>query len=412
MVVENKEHIEIREFGEECFVESAQLSMFAFQTSRTEEELALMRSKFEQESITRLGAFVNGELAAQTSVLHVESYINGSSMGMGGIAAVATWPQYRRQGLVGKLLERGLILMKDRGELVSFLSPFSASFYRKFGWEMFAEQRVYTLDRETMPKRVPYSGTMKRSNYQDPVVRQLYAQFAERYTGMMVRTNEWWEDRVNRFKPGQYNVYIDENNKPAGYLLYEVKNKQLTVHELVYTTEEAYLALLSFMAQHDSMIDKIKLKAPFDDMLPYILHYSYVNIELQPYFMARIVDAVPFVAQFKFKPAHKVEGIKLHLADRHAPWNDGTFLLTVDEFGEGKLVPLVDEKVDVKQSEISFNSEQNEIFLSIEVLTAIMLGSRNALDLLRFDFLQGDVAAIEQLSQLIPGQQLYLMDMF
>ena len=60
---------------------------------------------------------------------------------MGGIAGVATWPENRRQGHVSTLLKHALQEMKSKGQTLSFLHPFSIPFYRKFGWELYAEYK-------------------------------------------------------------------------------------------------------------------------------------------------------------------------------------------------------------------------------------------------------------------------------
>ncbi len=52
---------------------------------------------------------------------------------MGGVAGVATYPEYRRSGYVKELLQHSLQTMKKDGYTVSMLHPFAVSFYRKYG---------------------------------------------------------------------------------------------------------------------------------------------------------------------------------------------------------------------------------------------------------------------------------------
>ncbi len=61
---------------------------------------------------------------------------------MGGVAGVATYPEYRRSGYVKELLQHSLQTMKKDGYTVSMLHPFAVAFYRKYGWELCANLLV------------------------------------------------------------------------------------------------------------------------------------------------------------------------------------------------------------------------------------------------------------------------------
>src|SRR5690606_15955992 len=110
-----------------------------------------------------------------------------------------------------------------------------------------------------------------------------------------------------------------------GYLIYEVKNRELTVREFIYLEEGARIALWSFLAQHDSMIEKVLLTAPVDDILPYLLTDPRIKHEVVPFAMARIVDVVQFVKKFPFAAGEEMDTMRLRIIDEHAPWNDGIF---------------------------------------------------------------------------------------
>ena len=79
------------------------------------------------------GYFVNDRLASQLRLLPLAIWLNGVRYEMGGIASVATWPEYRRQGQVGKLLRHMLKVMRDKGMTVSMLHPFSFAFTANTG---------------------------------------------------------------------------------------------------------------------------------------------------------------------------------------------------------------------------------------------------------------------------------------
>src|SRR3712207_286161 len=73
----------------------------------------------------------DGEARASTTVLPLESYVEGEPRPMGGISAVMVHPAYRRRGYAGELMRAVLRDMRDRGVALSLLSPFAHAFYRR-----------------------------------------------------------------------------------------------------------------------------------------------------------------------------------------------------------------------------------------------------------------------------------------
>lgn len=57
------------------------------------------------------------------------------------IVAVATHKEYRRQGLMAKLMNYAIQVMKDRGELFTFLMPANEAYYTPFGFQFIYEQK-------------------------------------------------------------------------------------------------------------------------------------------------------------------------------------------------------------------------------------------------------------------------------
>ncbi|WP_036718137.1 GNAT family N-acetyltransferase [Paenibacillus harenae] len=393
--------IEIKTLGIGQYNESMALSQFAFQYRRTEQELEQGKEQFQAEPAARYAAYVDGQFAAQAIVLELETFIGGKRFAMGGLAGVATWPEYRRQGLVAKILIHSLEEMKGKGQTISFLHPFAFAFYRKYGWETYTEHKVYTIKSEQLPPRKPYEGRMERYNGSSSLLNSLYETYASRYNGTLVRTEQWWKNRISKRKPGQTTVFYDNSDTARGYLIYEVKNMQLTVHELVHLTEEARAALWSYIGQHDSMIDTVTMTAPSDDVLPYWLPNPRIKQEIIPYFMARIVDAEAFVAQYAFKAAAGEDQFVIELIDEHAAWNAGRFRLAINASGGASLSRLQQP-----------DRQEKVIQIDIGTLTTILLGYIRPLQLADLNRIHGDAEAINRLQNRIPERTTYLPDFF
>jgi GNAT superfamily N-acetyltransferase len=75
----------------------------------------------------------DGEARASATVLPLEVFVDDRLVPMGGIAAVATDPAYRRRGFAGDLIRAILLTMRERGMHLSMLNPFAHAFYRRTG---------------------------------------------------------------------------------------------------------------------------------------------------------------------------------------------------------------------------------------------------------------------------------------
>lgn len=393
--------IEIKHMSEELFCESTALSQFAFQYQKSAEELEQSKEQFVAEPAVRYAAYVDDQFAAQATVLELHTYIGGKPFAMGGLAGVATWPEYRRQGLVAQLLVQSLKEMKAKGQVVSFLHPFAFDFYRKFGWETYTEHKDYTIETELLPARIAYAGYIKRFNGNHSMLNDIYQAYAAGYNGTLVRTELWWKYRISKRKPGQIVVYYDKSGGAQGYLIYEVKNKRLTAHEFIYLIEEARAALWSFIAQHDSMVSEVTITVPSDDLLPFLLPNPRIQQKIIPYFMARIVDAEAFVGHYDFKAAHGNDHFYIQLYDEHAPWNKGCYLLQIEASGKASLRRL--EEIE---------NIEGTIKLDIGSFTILLLGYLRPLRLAQLERISGDIELIKRLQGRIPERTTYLPDFF
>lgn len=392
----------IEKMNQSHFSESMMLTQFAFQMQKTDEEIEEIKLQFETEPADRYAAYVENQFAAQMTVLGLDTFIGGKRFAMGGISAVATWPEYRRQGLVAKLLVHALKEMKEKGQTVSFLHPFSFGFYRKYGWETYTENKVYTIKTEQLPVRKAFDGRIERCKAKDySLLETIYEKYAIKFNGTLARTELWWSYRISKRKPGQSAIYYDQNGEAQGYIIYEIKNMHMSVHELVYLNEGARSAIWSFISQHDSMFKEMTITVPSNDKLAYTLPDPRIKQETFSYFMARIVDAEAFIGQYMFSPDEVADQIPIQIVDEHAPWNNGSYSIEIEPSGNAILKRL-DE---IKNNDFA-------IKVNIGVLTSLLFGYIRPLELARLAQIQGDEEVIKRLHVRIPERTTYLPDFF
>lgn len=390
---------EIRTLREDEMEESLRLSEFAFQIELTPEARTERLAVLNPEET--LGYFDGGKLAAKLNLLPLEVWVNGKAFAMGGIAGVATWPEYRRGGLVAKLLGEALKTMREQGRTLSFLHPFNFGFYRKYGWEAYVEYKKYELEPAQLRSLRDPGGRVVRTE-DAALLNSIYEQFAVRFNGTLLRSGKWWDWNIFRLKKvsGTAAVYYDPAGDPKGYVIYKVKERRMTVGEFVYLDEEARLGLLAFIRNHDSMADKAELQAPASDCLSFLLENPRIKQEIVPYFMARIVDAAGFLKRSPFAP---MEGsFRLQVKDGFAPWNEGVYTVRVKG-----------GQADVRLERNGQEGTKDDLLsCDIGTLTALMLGYQRPAYLKAAGYLAGSQEAVDRLEALIPRRETYLLDFF
>lgn len=386
----------IRILTEEDFEEIFALSQFAFQYQLSSEELEQRKAETRDHKV--LGWMENHELAGKVHIIPFHCYINGETFKMGGIASAATWPEYRRQGIIKQLLYRSLIEMKSSGQVVSFLHPFAFSFYRKYGWELTFINKHYEIPIELLKRKWNTEGNVRRIHNNISLLHKIYSKYAKQYNGMLVRSRKWWKYRVLD-KDLSVAIALNEGGEEEGYIIFKVRDRIFTVKEMVYNTLNGWKLLLEFIANHDSMAHLVKLVVPENDQLPLLLNEPKFKQDLIPYFMARIVDVQSFLEIYPFKASNHEVKFSIHVYDEFFPENSGIYQLTIVG---SEVNILYDNKGNVS----------SDIQCTIQQLTSLFLGFKRPTELYNLGLMKGDFESISQLEQVIPKQQTFLPDFF
>lgn len=121
-----EEHLRTRKLWEEIFTEdTSEFLDYYYSVKISENEIYVIEDQDEIVSMLHLNPY---QMRIKDKVYQTH-YIVG----------VATIPQYRRRGLMAKLLNYALQEMRDRGEPFAFLMPASEAIYKPFGFKI-----VYT----------------------------------------------------------------------------------------------------------------------------------------------------------------------------------------------------------------------------------------------------------------------------
>ncbi|KAB7639379.1 MULTISPECIES: enhanced intracellular survival protein Eis [Bacillus] len=378
---------------EDKFREALRLSEYAFQYKVDEDRLQQQLTKMK-ESHEVYGIMEGENLAAKLHLIPFHIYIGKEKFKMGGVAGVATYPEYRRSGYVKELLQHSLQTMKKDGYTVSMLHPFAVSFYRKYGWELCANLLVCHMTKSDLVMKKQVNGTVKRFNKENhqEEVEKLYETFAERFSGMLVRNEKWWLQAV--YDDLTLAIYYDENKTAAGYMLYKIEKSKMTVEEFVPLHNEARNGLWNFICQHDSMIKDLEMTVSENEPFLYTLQEPRVKTEIKPYFMGRIVDVEQFLKQYELNWNNVQQEVILHITDSFAQWNNITVRLANHE------ITIIEEPID------------KGIKLDINALSTILFGYKRPLELNELELISGSEEEIRAFENVVPVRKPFIYDFF
>ncbi|MCC3358596.1 GNAT family N-acetyltransferase [Bacillus sp. REN16] len=379
----------IERITEDRYMDSVRLSEYAFQYKVPEERLEASFQNLNKHQI--YGIYENHMLAAKFHLIPLTTYVGDQSFKMGGIAGVATYPEYRRRGYVKELLTYALETMKTQGFTVSMLHPFDVSFYRKYGWELFSNRLKTVHQRSDLSMLDPAEGSVKRYLFENvnlDELKEIYKQYATQFSGMLVREDDWWKSVVDDLNIA---IYYDASEQPLGYILYESKDNKMVVEEFVPVNFEARRGMWNFICQHDSMISELEMTTYEKEPLFFALKkQKTVKREVTPYFMVRIVDIESFLTKYKFTGN---ETVKLQITDPFATWNEKTFL--------------------VKEGEVHVTNEtEGALKLSINALSTALFGHKRPTELFAAGMINGAESELEAFEKLVPNRLAFMYDFF
>lgn len=293
-----------------------------------------------------LGGYVGNDLVSQLYAIPFEMNVFGVSIPMGGLATVSTYPEYRQGGHTKQLLLKSLEIMREKGQLLSVLAPFSESFYRYFGWELFFENTEYTIPIDQIERRQEEKGKVIRfspddTNWQEKV-QAFHKQIVKTQNGLSYRAPYWWDRLHTRQSGSHYAACVNDDSEIQAYLRYRIDGREFQVLDLYAFDAKSERQLWGFISSHKSHIEKVTGEVPTKESFAF--HFAQPDFEQKSFFdkMIRIVDVEKFLAVYPFKKLDKP--LYVTIQDEHASWNDHTFKINAD----GKITKpkfVADEKV-------------------------------------------------------------------
>ena len=401
-----RERLTLKPFGLEYIDQFNELLRYVFQVTNSD----IQQSGYEDGEIVKskrpilknadvIGWFNDDQLVSQLCIYPCQVNIHGKIFSMGGLTGVGTYPEYANLGLMNDLIKSGLQIMKNKGQWISYLYPYSIPYYRRKGWEIMSDHLTFTIKDSQIPKNISVKGFAERLPVTDPDVISVYDKFARSNHGSLIRGNQEWEEywRWENEDERTAAVYYDKEDVPQGYILYWIEEDIFHIKDIIYLNQEARVGLWNFVYAHYSMVDEVQGNIYKNDPLHFFLDDGQIKETIEPYYMARIVDVTEFLNDFPFKNLDMFTPFHFVVSDSIAEWNQGVFGLVKNE--KGKLTHT-NEAVG------------KPVYLDIQTLTTMLMSYRSPSYLHKIERIKTDENTLEILEQIIPDNQPYFSDYF
>ena len=338
-------------------------------------------------------------MATSFSAFPFTTRVNGNAVSLAGISTVGTRPEYRRQGLVRKIMTQAFADQYERGQCLAGLWASQAAIYQRYGFAASGGLREYRVDTADI-RLHPNFEVLPISRFEGievlDAVREVYKRFIAQRTGYLHRGKSLWLNNV--FTPPSedgpaYVALAGSLEAPTGYLIYTLRAgrvahraraQEICIRDFAWLDLPSYGSLWHYLARHDLVGRVVWSRAPLDDpaadvfVEPRLLHSQ----DLEGSWW-RVVDVKTALGQ----RGYDVEG-SLVLAiteDELAPWNNGRWRLDVGS--DGAEVQATDAPADIE--------------LSVRALSSLYSGHRSARHLANAGLLAGEALTVANLDRMM-----------
>jgi predicted acetyltransferase len=258
---------------------------------------------------------------------------------MAGIAAVGIAPEHRGTGAAVELLTQTLKELYASGVPLSTLYAATMRPYRQVGYERGGISCGWELSTDSIQLK-------DRSLPMHPVIpvhqevfHDLYHQQAKVANGNLDRNQSLWEGIVAPSKEDMVYAYIIGSDQPEGYIIFTQKQKDdsclMYIRDWVVLTAAAVRRFWTFVADHRSIVKKVRWRSSVVDPLALLLPEQTDKVCFLSHWMLRVIN-VSKALEKRVYPLEIETELHLEVKDDLLPENNGKFVLSVSN-GQGEV---------------------------------------------------------------------------
>ncbi len=341
----------------------------------------------------------NKQIVGGLALISMGQWWGGVSIPMMGIAAVGIAPQYRGSGGAIALMQHTVKELYDNGVPISVLYPATQRLYRKAGYEQAGASCVWEIPALSIQVREQLLPVKPVVPINLELFHDLYHKQATLNNGYLNRNQFMWEG-VNKplEKEPLYAYLMGETDQPQGYIIFsqhaDKDDTILRIRDWVVLTTAAAQTFWSFLANHRSIIDKIRWKSSPVDSLTLLLPEQTAKLKHISRWMLRVIDVVKALEKRGYPKKIQTE-LHLEVEDDLIAENNGKFILSIAN-GRGEVT----------------KGGKGELQLDIKGLAPLYTGLFTPQQLQLTGKLQGTETSLDIATQIFAGSSPWMADFF
>ena len=336
--------LEIRPITDDEFNDWGRTIERAFGEDPSDEALARWRTIYGDDLSRTMAAFDGDRIVGTNADFDLDMSVpGGEPVPCAGVTAVSVATDWRRRGLLRRMMRAQLERVHDLGEPFAALYASESPIYRRFGYGIAAPHCHYRIARHHAAiEHTPDVSQVRLVDAQTALEAYpaIYEQVRELRGGMMRRNERWWRAVLEHDVPDDRGGYGPRNLAllpGRGYAYYRVKSDwdmqgakgTLQVDQLAAVDTEAELALWQFVFGVDLVGEIVAYMQPVDGPLPLRLTYRGRLAEnLREGLWLRLVDVGAALATRAYDHDDR---LVLEVRDDFCSWNAGRWSLEVLE---------------------------------------------------------------------------------
>lgn len=353
------------------------------------------------------GAFDHGTMLAGLWYYPYKMRVGQGHVPAGGIAAVATWPEYRNRGIVRELMTNAHRQMRAEGCPLAILNPFKSVFYSRMGYAntFFHQDHLFAPAQIRTDLKSHASLRVIKGTSQWELLEDLHQRCSACYTGPVVRDARYWETRYLSTTRGVRRICLVERYKqPVGFLITTLTRVDeiatLRVNQAAWVDADALIAILGFLRNLRDQVKEIRWFLPVDvDLFPYFDDLR-DRVRLCPKMMLKLADLKGAIQTRVYPEDFNAELLLDVAADPTSPWNAGRWRVSWRQGrAEVRKAAKMVAKVPVLKTDI-------------QTLATIFSGHRSASSLVHDELLKASGAVVEIMDRAFPAGVPYMEEWF
>ncbi|CEH33160.1 GNAT family N-acetyltransferase [Romboutsia lituseburensis] len=326
-----------------------------------------------------------GEVVSSLQLNQYKINLNNKIYNTSYVVGVSTLPQVRGRGYMKNIMKFMLKELYRKNQLVSILMPIDYRLYRKYGYEHCYDQIEYNINIEDLSSYKINGKLYKANRYNINELVDISKDFLKDVNGNVERDDKFYQSLLEEIKSENGHIYIHENDGSEGYIIYFLDGETMFVREIYYKNMDSLKSMLKFIYNHNTQCKKVKISAPINDKIKFVLDNPRTcDIKIKPFMMGRIINLKAYLESLTIKS--NIEGsLNILVKDNYIENNNGVFKIQI------KNNRLFVEKVNEKHT-VSFNINTltQLAFSYIDIDEAILLNdlkiSKRDISLLNYIF--------------------------